>query len=447
MFAQQIMDTRQIYAAVDQWATAVEPFSNWAKEVSMYWDERLNPHIGMLPDAVLENPQFQRFRRIMAISAMIAHRRTRAFEKPDWDIYKTEINNKVYRITEEEVFDKTFCTLINFKKEGAPPQPKMLIVAPMAGHYATLLRGTVEGFLPYFDVYVTDWKNARNIPLSQGSFDFDSFIDYCIEFMRMLGPDLHVVGVCQPGPALVAACSILAAENDPAQPATLSLFGSPVDTSSEPTRVNHFGSNRSEAWFGDNVIAVVPKGHAGAGRIVYPGFIQLSGFMGMNINRHMQSSMDAIKNYVNGDFEEAEKIAKFYDEYNAVIDLTAEFYMQTIRAVFQERLLPRGKLISRGRKVSPSAIKNTALFAVEGEKDDICGLGQTKAMLELTPNVPDDCKEYLLVEGAGHYGIFNGSRFRKLVVPKIVEFAMKHGGTKKQSRPVPTVVSSRKSTS
>lgn len=294
----------------------------------------------------------------------------------------------------------------------------------MAGHHATLLKGTVAELLPYFDVYITDWVDACQVPLSHGTFDMDDYIDYIIEFFNLLGP-INVMAVCQPTVPVLAATAILASYNSSNAPKSMILMGGPVDARKNPTAVNVFASGKQIDWFEKNVIMQVPPNYPGYKRQVYPGFIQLAGFMGMNLTKHIDSHMKLFKNIIIEDNETAINQRKFYDEYLSVMDLPAEYYLQTVKEVFLDFSLATGKLISRGRKVDLSAINKTALFGIEGEKDDIAGVGQTKASLCLCTNLPESKKHYHLQKGAGHYGIFNGSKYRQFIVPEIKKFVYK----------------------
>jgi poly(3-hydroxybutyrate) depolymerase len=308
----------------------------------------------------------------------------------------------------------------------AKPQPKVLMVAPMSGHYATLLRGTVEAFLPSHQVFITDWHDARTVPLAAGRFDLDDYIDYLIDMFRMLGPDLHVMAVCQPSVPVIAAIARMEAENDPATPRTMTLMGGPIDTRRSPTAVNQVAEERGTEWFRRNCIVKVPATSPGFWRDVYPGFLQLSGFMAMNMDRHLNAHWEMFQHLVQGDGDSAEKHRDFYDEYLAVMDLTAEFYLQTVETVFVDHLLPKGEMMHRDKPVDLMSIRRCAIMAVEGEKDDISGVGQTLAALELTPNLAPDKKVYHLQKGVGHYGVFNGSRFRAEIAPRIADFILTH---------------------
>jgi poly(3-hydroxybutyrate) depolymerase len=365
--------------------------------------------------------------RSLSAGNEMLERLTRDYPKPEFGITSTMVAEKETAIVEEIILQKTFCNLLHFNKiDSRKIQPKLLIAAPMSGHYATLLRGTVEGLLPHFDVYITDWMNVRDIPVSFGEFTLDDYIDYVIEFLQKLGSETHIMAVCQPSVPVMAAVSLMSEANDPATPSSMTLIGGPIDTRKNPTEVNNFAADRTIQWFEQNLISRVPANYKGFMRLVYPGFMQLSGFMAMNMYRHVGEHIKLFQHLVDGDGESAESHKRFYNEYLAVMDLPAEFYLQTVNAVFKDFLLPRGKLESRGRRVNPNAITKTALLAIEGERDDISGVGQTKAALRLCRNLPDDKKHYHLQEGVGHYGTFNGRKFKEHIVPLITEFAQKN---------------------
>lgn len=364
-------------------------------------------------------------RTIAATSEMI-ERFTRRYNKPEWGITHTEIEGKSYKVTEKIVKQKTFCNLLKFERARDRHDPKLLIVAPLSGHYATLLRGTVEALLPHFQIYITDWVDAREVPVFDGTFDLDDYIDYVIDFIEILGPDVHTMAVCQPAVPLMAAVSVMSAENNPAVPLSMTLIGGPIDARKSPTEVNKLAHQRPIEWFESNVITRVPFNYPGFMRRVYPGFVQLSGFMQMNLERHIGEHVKLFQHLVIGDGESADAHKKFYNEYLAVMDLPAEFYLQTIKTVFKDYALPKGKMVSRGRKVDPGAITKTALLTLEGELDDISGAGQTQAAHKLCSNLPQSKQLDYVQKGVGHYGIFNGRKFREKVVPIIVGFTRKH---------------------
>ena len=351
--------------------------------------------------------------------------------KPAFGLGSTVVDGRTVAITEEIVLRKPFGQLKRFRREGVEGGPKLLIVAPMSGHYATLLRGTVERMLPFADTYITDWRDAREVPLREGRFDLDDYIDYLVAFAQAIGaegdPRAHMLAVCQPSVPCYAAISLMSADRHPNRPHTLTMMGGPIDTREAPTAVNTLATQRPHAWFEQNAIAVVPARYAGAGRRVYPGFLQLAGFMSMNLGNHMISHWEMFKHLVRGDGESADATKDFYDEYRSVCDMTAEFYLQTVEQVFQLHSLPRGLMTHRGRPVDPGAITDIGLLAIEGERDDISGLGQTRAALTLATGLADEKKRYLMAEGAGHYGIFNGSRWREKIAPVLEEWITANG--------------------
>ena len=348
--------------------------------------------------------------------------------KPDFGLDFTEIDGRQVAVHEEIVLRKPFGQLKRFAREGVEGGPRLLIVAPMSGHYATLLRGTVERMLPFADVYITDWRDAKLVPLSDGRFDLDDYIDYLVGYLEHIGPGAHMLAVCQPSVPCYAAACLMSADKHPCRPKTLTMMGGPIDTREAPTAVNTLATERPFSWFEQNVIATVPMTYAGAGRTVYPGFLQLAGFMSMNLGNHMISHWEMFRHLVDGDDESADATKHFYEEYRSVCDMTSEFYLQTIEVVFQKHAIANGTYLHRGRVVDPSDITDIALLAIEGERDDISGLGQTKAALSLADKLPADKKRYLMAEGAGHYGIFNGSKWRNKIAPVVEEWMTAHGG-------------------
>jgi poly(3-hydroxybutyrate) depolymerase len=376
--------------------------------------------------------------RTVAAACELFERTTRRYGKPSFGLTTTTIGGEPVAVTERIVWEQPFGRVISFDRAltGAqPPQPKVLMVAPMSGHYATLLRGTVEAFLPHHHVYITDWADARSVPLVEGRFDLDDYIDYLMSMFRSLGPDLHVMAVCQPSVPVMAAIARMEAENDPLTPRSMVLMGGPIDTRRSPTAVNQLAEERGAEWFGRNCIVKVPASYPGYWRDVYPGFLQLSGFMAMNLDRHVTAHWDMYKHLVRGDGDSAEKHREFYDEYLAVMDLTAEFYLQTVEKVFVNHELPKGEMMHRDKPVDLMSIRRCAIMAVEGEKDDISGVGQTLAALQLTPNLSTDKKVYHLQMGVGHYGVFNGSRFRREIAPRITEFMLTQDMVAAMERP------------
>lgn len=364
--------------------------------------------------------------RSVAASSDMFERMTRRYGKPRFGLDETVVEGRTVGVEEEVVWRKPFCNVVRFKRQlpTDTSQPRLLIVAPMSGHYATLLRGTVAAFLPHYDVFITDWSNARMVSKAE-TFDLDDYIDYLIEICHALKLEhlpLHTVGVCQPAVPLIAAVALMEADQDPKRPTTMTLMGGPIDTRRSPTAVNQLAEKRGSQWFRDNCIGSVPYPYPGFGRRVYPGFLQLSGFMAMNMDRHVDAHVEMYNHLVRGDGESGEKQRDFYDEYLAVMDLTAEFYLQTIDAVFVDHELPRGVMTHRNKKVDLSAIRTCGLLTVEGENDDISGLGQTQAAHDLCSNLPAELKANHVQKDVGHYGVFNGSRFRRDIVPRMVEF-------------------------
>ncbi len=365
--------------------------------------------------------------RSMSAAFEMFERTTRRYEKPSFGFDHVMVEGESLAVAQEVIWSRPFGQVVAFRRGGRSlGHPKLLIVAPMSGHYATLLRDTVETFLPTHEVMITDWVDASMVPVTAGTFDLDDYIDYVKAMCRDLGPDLHLLAVCQPAVPVMAAVARLEAENDPAIPRSMTLMGGPIDTRRSPTAVNLLAEKRGVDWFRRHCIHTVPFGYPGALRQVYPGFLQLSGFMAMNLDRHVTAHKDMFNHLVGGDGDAAEKHREFYDEYLAVMDLTAEYYLQTVQTVFVEHRLPKGEMNHRGEPVDLVAIRRCAIMAVEGEKDDISGVGQTLAALELTPNLSSDKKVYHLQPNVGHYGVFNGSRFRTEIAPRIVEFIEAH---------------------
>jgi poly(3-hydroxybutyrate) depolymerase len=349
---------------------------------------------------------------------LIAHARTRHL-RPAYDFGTSRVGNHEVEVTEEAVLETPFGTLLRFAKDTSVQQPRVLVVAPMSGHFSTLLRDTVRVLLPDHDVYITDWANARDVPLSAGEFGFDDFTDHIIRFLEMMGPGSHVLAVCQPAPATLAAVALMAEDRNRATPASMTLMAGPVDTRVSPTKVNDLAKSKPIDWFERNLIGTVPSRYAGAGRRVYPGAVQLQAFMSMNMGRHMKAHRTQIDNIVAGNTEAAAAHRRFYDEYFAVMDLPADYYLQTVQRIFQDHDLPRGALMHRGRAVRPEAIRRTALLTVEGERDDICAVGQTMAALDLCPNIPLANRHHHLQAGVGHYGVFSGRKWAAEVYPKV----------------------------
>lgn len=394
-----------IYQAYQSQTDAMEPLRSLA-------------HAGM---GLLAQPAFAGFdlpwsRNLAALCQLVAFGGL-THKRPDFGISSVTIGKRSIAVHEEAVMNTPFCTLVRFRKEIDTEQPRVLLVAPMSGHFATLLRDTVRTMLADHDVYITDWRNARDVPLRQGPFGFDDFVDYVIRFLTFLGPESHMVAICQPCVAALAAVAVMAADDHPAQPKSLCLMAGPIDTRINPTRVNEFAIARPITWFERNLIGVVPQGCAGALRRVYPGFVQLSAFLSMNLTRHLKSFQDLYNHIVKGELDKAETIKAFYREYFAVMDLPAEFYLQTVQKIFQEHELPRGALTWRGSPVDPGAIRRTHLLTVEGDRDDICAVGQTLAAQDLCARLRPYRKHHYVQPGAGHYGVFAGRRWETQIYP------------------------------
>ena len=357
--------------------------------------------------------------RGMAAGAELFSRARLSHDRPDFRIDRAVVDGRAVPVEQEIALDLPFGALLHFRKQTNLPQPRVLVVAPMAGHFATLLRHTARTMLPDHDVYVTDWKNARDVPLSAGRFGIDEYIDHLIGFFDRIGPGVHVVAVCQPCPATLAAVAVMSEKNHRATPRSMTLMAGPVDTSVNPTDVNRLANKHPMEWFEKNLIATVPGRYPGAGRLVYPGFMQISAFLAMNLPRHVRAQMDLYGHLRRGDQKKAQANKRFYDEYLAVSDLPADFYLETVRKVFQEYHLPRGLFEYRGTKINTAAIRRTALLTVEGEKDDICSIGQTVAAQDLTPGIKPFKKKHYVQAGVGHYGVFSGTRWETQVYPMV----------------------------
>jgi poly(3-hydroxybutyrate) depolymerase len=364
--------------------------------------------------------------RSIAAGAELFERTTRNFEKPAFGLHTTLINGEAVPIEEEIIVRKPFCNLLHFRRaKSSDSDPRVLIVAPISGHHATLLRGTVEAMLPDHDVYITDWVDAKMVPLSAGKFDLEDNITYIMDFIRHLGEHVNVIAVCQPAPSVLAAVSLLAQMKDPAQPATMTLMGGPIDTRTAKTAVTELADQRPIEWFRNTVIHTIPFYYPGAYRLVYPGFVQLNGFVSMNVDRHIGEHVKLFQNLVKGDDEPVITHRKFYDEYLSVMDVPAEFYLQTIERVFQHHDLPNGTFRWKDMTVKPGAISKTALLTVEGELDDISAPGQTRPAHDLCSGLPESMKKAHLQMGVGHYGIFNGRKWREFILPVIRDFIRK----------------------
>ena len=370
------------------------------------------------------------FGRSAAAALELFERTTRRYRKPVWGIETTTVDGREVAVRERTVMAKPFCNLVHFQRDVPASRRrkdnKVLIVAPLAGHFPTLLRSTVRDMLPDHEVYITEWEDARRVPRIDGGFDLDDYIDYLMDFFRHFRGDVHVMAVCQPTVPVFAAVSLMEAANEPHVPHSMVLMAGPIDARENPTAVNDFAVSKTVSWFQRNVITQVPWPQPGMLRNVYPGFLQLTGFMGMNFGRHLSAHRDHFHNLIRGDGDSAEKHREFYDEFLAVMDLTEEFYLQTIETVFIEHRLPKGEMIHRNRRVDPSKIRRVALMTVEGEKDDITGLGQTYAAHNLCANLPETMRAHHEQAGAGHYGVFNGRRFRTEIAPKIKDFMAAH---------------------
>jgi len=364
----------------------------------------------------LESSEARLGREIMATWSLVANAGF-THTRPDYGIASVMVGNREAEVTEVPVHRTPFGTLLNFRKDVAINQPKVLLVAPLSGHFATLLRNTAKTLLQDHDVFITDWHNARDVPWTAGPFGFDEYVEHLIDFLHVMGTDTHVVAVCQPCVQALAAAAVMAQAEDPSQPRSLTLMAGPVDVRINPTKVNELAFNHPYEWFEKNLISTVPLPHAGAGRRVYPGFLQLTAFLAMNRDRHIRAHLDMHGHIARGETEKAEAIRTFYEEYFAVLDLTAEFYLETIDKVFQRALLPKGELTYKGRPVDPSAIRRTAMLTVEGERDDICSIGQTVAAHDLVPKLKPFRKRHHMQAGVGHYGVFSGRRWEGQVYP------------------------------
>ncbi len=360
--------------------------------------------------------------RHVAASSEVLKRLMRSYHKPAWGIHHVVIGEQEVPVTVETVVKKPFCHLLHFRKDLPDPGRRVLIVAPLSGHHATLLRDTVKAMLRDFDVYITDWIDARMVPLAEGPFHLDDYVDYVKELIRLLGPELAIVSVCQPTVPVLGAISLLAQEKDPSVPKVIVMMGGPIDPRRNPTVVNEFAMGRPHSWFEDKVIERVPYRYPGFMRRVYPGFLQHLSFIAMNADRHMDAHRQFFNHLVVGDGDSADAHRRFYDEYNAVLDMAAEYYLDTIKVVFQDFALPKGTWDVRGTRVQPSAIRGSALMTVEGELDDISGNGQTEAAHILCTKVPSEKRKHLLAKNVGHYGIFSGRKFRELIYPQIRDF-------------------------
>ncbi len=394
-----------MYAAYQAQSDLLAPLRAWAGLANAAWRDTCAGPAGNLA-----------FRSFAAAAELI----TRAHlihERPPYGIDSVTVAGRPVPVREEAALVRPFGTLLHFKKDVEIAQPRVMLVAPMAGHFPTLLRHTAETLLADHDVYITDWKNAREIPVAEGRFGLDDYIAQMIEFMEFLGPDSHVIGVCQPCAALLAAVAIMSEDENPATPRSMTLMAGPIDTRINPTKVNELATSNPISWFEDNLISTVPLRYAGANRRVYPGFMQLTAFMSMNLPRHVRAHLDLFSDIVRGEDAKAQAKREFYDEYFSVSDLPAEFYLETVNRVFQEHLLPKGELKFRGRRVDTDAIRKLSLLTVEGERDDICSLGQTAAAHDLCSGIKPFRKKHYVQAGVGHYGVFSGTRWQTQIYP------------------------------
>jgi poly(3-hydroxybutyrate) depolymerase len=414
-----ILLSTPLYWLYEMSHAALNPSRAWADATRLFFKNPVNPL------------SFTTYGKSIAAACELFERSTRRYGRPEWQISSTLVGGERVPVHVSTVWERPFCRLIHFERvfQHRPqrPQPKLLMVAPLSGHYATLLRGTVEAFLPNHEVYITDWINASMVPVAEGSFDLDDYIDYLISILHVLGGDTHVIAVCQPSVPVLAAAALMEADDDPYAPLSMVLMGGPIDTRVNPTVVNRLAEQRGTDWFRRNVITKVPFPNRGFMRDVYPGFLQLNGFVSMNLDRHIEAHKQLFLNLVRGDGDSAQKHKEFYDEYLAVMDLAAEYYLQTVDTVFVRHALPLGEMTHRGRPVKPADIRRVGLLTIEGEHDDISGVGQTEAAHRLCVNIPADRQAHWLQPGVGHYGVFNGSRFRSEIAPRIADFVLSLG--------------------
>jgi poly(3-hydroxybutyrate) depolymerase len=414
-----------LYQVREAQRAVLNPISHWADAMSQLYSNPYSPF------------SYSPFAPRVAAGFELLYRLGKEYEKPDWEIESTLVDDHEVSVVHRIEVSKPFCNLVRFERllpeslARRAKDPTVLVFAPLSGHHATLLRDTVRTLLPDHNVYITDWIDARMVPMSHGPFHLHDYVAYAIEFIRHLGPDVHLISVCQPTVPVMAAVSIMSTLRDPKLPKTMTMMGGPIDPRHSPTRVNNLATEKPFGWFERSVIYRVPGKYPGAGRRVYPGFLQHAGFVAMNPDRHAESHWDFYMNLVRGDDEDAESHRKFYDEYNAVLDLPAEYYLETIRTVFQEYRLPLGtwemEFEGKQMRVAPEDIRDVPLFTIEGELDDISGVGQTSAALALCRNLPATKKRQLVAEGAGHYGIFSGRRWRQIIYPQIRSFIRDFG--------------------
>jgi poly(3-hydroxybutyrate) depolymerase len=402
-----------LYQLYDWQRTAIQPWRMFAQAANELYGHPDSP-LSYLPGS-----------RNVAAAFDLMTRLTQRYERPPFGIDTIKSGEREYAVSEVYDIQKPFCRLLHFVKEGAPKQRKVIVFAPLSGHFSTLVRDTVKTLLADHDVWVTDWIDSKEIPITVGNFHFDDYVAYVREFIKYLGPEANAISVCQPTVPVLAAVALMAEAGEPI-PRTLTMMGGPIDSRRSPTAVNTFATERPLSWFEAKVIQRVPMAYPGFMRRVYPGFLQFAGFVAMNPNRHMESHVQYYHHLVEGDGESAEAHRTFYDEYNAVMDLPADYYLETVERVFQKHLLPRGQLVVAGQRVRPEAIKGTALFTIEGELDDISGNGQTEAAQGLTKGIPAKDKQHFEAKGVGHYGIFSGRKYREMIYPRIQEFIAQH---------------------
>jgi len=391
--------------------------------------EMMNGFIG-LSQKLMENPYNPYAKTFLGKSIIAgldsAFHHTKVYDKQPFDIKTTTIDGETVAITEEIILEKPFCNLIHFKQDTKVQQPKLFVVAPLSGHHATLLKATIERLIADHDVYITDWLDAKNVPLSEGEFSFEDYVTYVVDFLKEIGENTHVLAVCQPAVQALIATAVLAKEKDPATPKSLTIVAGPIDTSINPNDLNRYASEKDLSWFENNVIMTVPNRYPGAGRKVYPGFIQLSSFIAMNMESHVKKHKDYFSDVFHGKEEQSNSHRNFYDEYLSVLDLNGKFYLETIDRVFINQDLANGKMTYNGELVDLSVITDTALHTIEGQNDDICSIGQTQAAHALCSGIPEESKLDQVFEGVGHFGTFSGSAFRNRIAPSIAEFIKKH---------------------
>jgi poly(3-hydroxybutyrate) depolymerase len=410
--------TDMLYTLYEAGYHAASPLRLAALATRDFWSSPLNP---------AANTEVGR--RLYANSDLFANM-TRRYGKPAWQVESVTIGGHEVRVRPTVVWSTPWCKLTHFARDMSDLrragkqeiEPAVLLAAPLSGHYATLLRGAVEAFLQDHEVFITEWSNARDVPLIEGRFDFHDYINHIREMLRVMGPRPHVVAVCQPGPPVLAAAALMAEDGEESRPASMTFMGSPIDARLSPTVTNKLAEEKPFAWFESNMIYAVPPPYLGTGRRVYPGFVQLASFMSMNLDKHKEAHQRYLRHLMAGDGDSADKHLEFYDEYLSVLDLTEEFYLQTVDVVFQRHLLPKGELFHEGQRVKPEGITDIGLMTVEGENDDISGIGQTQAAHDLCSGLPSELKEDYIQPHVGHYGVFNGRRFREEIYPRVRAF-------------------------